>query len=150
LKETVQVRKKWCMLVEEKSQNRERTNVKWTQVKAMANHSWTTHLAYEILHRITRSLTRLEVLLTNEVLTLTHKPTYTTCLKTICIKIPCLLYYTVSTQLLTLYATICTYKQLYSSYIMNVRPYQVIIKPWIYVHTCYVNYQLQFVLLICY
>jgi hypothetical protein len=28
LKETVQVRKKWCMLVEEKSQNRERTNVK--------------------------------------------------------------------------------------------------------------------------
>jgi hypothetical protein len=28
LKETVQDRKKWCMLVEEKSQNREHTNVK--------------------------------------------------------------------------------------------------------------------------
>jgi hypothetical protein len=28
LKETVQDRKKWCKLVEEKSQNRERTNVK--------------------------------------------------------------------------------------------------------------------------
>jgi hypothetical protein len=55
-KETVQDRKKWCMLVELKSQNRECTNVKWTQEKAMANHSWTTHLAYEILHRITRSL----------------------------------------------------------------------------------------------
>jgi hypothetical protein len=32
------------MLVEEKTQNRERTNVKWTQ-KAMANHSWTANLA---------------------------------------------------------------------------------------------------------
>ena len=28
LKETVQDRKKWCMLIEEKTQNRERTNVK--------------------------------------------------------------------------------------------------------------------------
>jgi hypothetical protein len=45
LKETIQDRKKLCMLVEEKSWNRECTNVKWTQEKAMANHSWTTHLA---------------------------------------------------------------------------------------------------------
>jgi hypothetical protein len=29
------------MLVEEKTQNRERTNVKWFQEKATANHSWT-------------------------------------------------------------------------------------------------------------
>jgi hypothetical protein len=39
LKEAVQDRKKWCMLVEEKTQNRECTNVKLTQEKAMANHS---------------------------------------------------------------------------------------------------------------
>ena len=39
LKEAVQDRKKWRMLVEEKTRNRERTNVKWTQEKAMANHS---------------------------------------------------------------------------------------------------------------
>jgi hypothetical protein len=45
LKETVQDRKKLRMLVEEKSRNRRCTNVKWTQEKAMENHSWTTHLA---------------------------------------------------------------------------------------------------------
>jgi hypothetical protein len=28
------------MLVEEKTRNRERTNVKWMQEKAMGNHSW--------------------------------------------------------------------------------------------------------------
>jgi hypothetical protein len=39
LKETLQDRKKWGMLMEEKSQNRERTNVKRTQEKAMENHS---------------------------------------------------------------------------------------------------------------
>jgi hypothetical protein len=39
LKETVQDRKKWRMLVEEKTRNRERTNVKRTQEKVMANHS---------------------------------------------------------------------------------------------------------------
>jgi len=39
LKEAVQDRKKWRMLVEEKTRNRERTNVKCTQEKAMANHS---------------------------------------------------------------------------------------------------------------
>jgi len=38
LKETVQDRKKWRMLVEEKTRNRERTNMKGTQEKAMANH----------------------------------------------------------------------------------------------------------------
>ena len=32
-------RKKWRMLVEEKTRIRERTNVKWPQEKAMANHS---------------------------------------------------------------------------------------------------------------
>ena len=37
--EAVQDRKKWRMLVEEKTRNRERTNVKLTQEKAMANHS---------------------------------------------------------------------------------------------------------------
>ena len=31
IKEAVQDRKKWCMLVEEKTRNRERTNVKLTQ-----------------------------------------------------------------------------------------------------------------------
>jgi hypothetical protein len=39
LKEAVQDRKKLRMLVEEKTRNRERTNVKGTQEKAMANHS---------------------------------------------------------------------------------------------------------------
>jgi len=39
LKEAVQDRKKWRMLVEEKTRNRERTNVKGTQEKGMANHS---------------------------------------------------------------------------------------------------------------
>jgi hypothetical protein len=43
--EALKDRKKCCKLVEKKSQNRERTNVKWTQEKAMENHSWTTHLA---------------------------------------------------------------------------------------------------------
>jgi len=41
LKETVQDRKKWRTLVEEKTLIRERTNVKWIQEKAMENHSWT-------------------------------------------------------------------------------------------------------------
>jgi hypothetical protein len=39
LKEAVQDRKKWRMLVEEKTRNRESTNVKLTQEKAVANHS---------------------------------------------------------------------------------------------------------------
>ena len=39
LKETVQDRKKWRMLVEEKTRNRESTNVNGTQEKAMVNHS---------------------------------------------------------------------------------------------------------------
>ena len=39
LKETVRDRKKWRMLVEDKTQNRERTNMKLSQEKAMANHS---------------------------------------------------------------------------------------------------------------
>jgi hypothetical protein len=34
LKEAVQDKKKWRMSVEEKTRNRERTNVKWTQEKA--------------------------------------------------------------------------------------------------------------------
>jgi len=38
LKETVQDSKKLRMLVEEKTRNRERTNVNITQEKAMANH----------------------------------------------------------------------------------------------------------------
>ena len=42
LKETVKDRKKWPMLVEEKTRNRERRDVKWPQEKAMANHSWTS------------------------------------------------------------------------------------------------------------
>jgi len=29
------------MLVEEGTQNRERTNMKWNQEKAVANHPWT-------------------------------------------------------------------------------------------------------------
>jgi hypothetical protein len=41
----VQDGKKWRMLVEEKTRNRECTKVKWTQEKAMANHSWTLTLA---------------------------------------------------------------------------------------------------------
>jgi len=45
LREVVQDRKKWRTLVEEKTQNRERTNVKWIQEKAMANHSCTDKLA---------------------------------------------------------------------------------------------------------
>jgi hypothetical protein len=39
LKETLQDGKKWRMLVEEKTRNRERTKVNGTQEKAMANHS---------------------------------------------------------------------------------------------------------------
>jgi hypothetical protein len=39
LKEVVQDRKKWRMMVEEKTRNREHTNVKRTQEKAMAKHS---------------------------------------------------------------------------------------------------------------
>jgi hypothetical protein len=38
LKEIVQDRKKWRVLVEEKTRNRERRNMKGTQEKAMANH----------------------------------------------------------------------------------------------------------------
>jgi hypothetical protein len=38
LKEIVQDLKKWRMLVEEMTRNRERTNIKGTQEKAMANH----------------------------------------------------------------------------------------------------------------
>jgi hypothetical protein len=38
-KKTVQDRKKLCMMVEEKTQNRECTNVKLSQEKAMVNHS---------------------------------------------------------------------------------------------------------------
>jgi hypothetical protein len=45
LKEAVQDRKKWRTLVEEKTPNRVRTNVKWIQEKAMTNHSFTTKLA---------------------------------------------------------------------------------------------------------
>jgi hypothetical protein len=45
LKEIVQDRKKWWMLVEERTRNWERTNMKWTQEKAMENHSWTLTLA---------------------------------------------------------------------------------------------------------
>jgi hypothetical protein len=41
LREAVQGRKKWHTLVEEKTRNRERTNVKRIQEKAMANHSCT-------------------------------------------------------------------------------------------------------------
>jgi hypothetical protein len=37
LKEMAKGRKKWRMLVEEKTRSREWTNVKWTQAKAMAN-----------------------------------------------------------------------------------------------------------------
>jgi hypothetical protein len=39
LKESVKDRKKWHRMVEEKTRNRERTNAKRTQKKAMANHS---------------------------------------------------------------------------------------------------------------
>jgi CRISPR/Cas system-associated exonuclease Cas4 (RecB family) len=45
LREAVQDRTKWRTLVEEKSRNRERTNVKRIQEKAMANHSCTAKLA---------------------------------------------------------------------------------------------------------
>jgi len=45
IKEAVQDRKKWRTLVEEKTRNRERTNVKWIQEKAMANHSCTAKRA---------------------------------------------------------------------------------------------------------
>jgi hypothetical protein len=45
LREAVQDRKKWRALVEEKTRNRERTNVKLIQEKAMANHSCTAKLA---------------------------------------------------------------------------------------------------------
>jgi len=38
-KKTIQGRKKWCMMVEEKTQNRESTNKKLSQEKAVANHS---------------------------------------------------------------------------------------------------------------
>jgi hypothetical protein len=39
LQEVVQDRKKWRVMVEEKTKNRERTNVHRTQEEAMANHS---------------------------------------------------------------------------------------------------------------
>ena len=52
LKKAVQDRKKWRIFVEEKTRNRERTNVKLTQEKAMANHSQTVTLASKIYHRI--------------------------------------------------------------------------------------------------
>ena len=45
LKEAVKDRKKWRTLVEEKTRNRVRTDVKWIQEKAMANHSCTAKLA---------------------------------------------------------------------------------------------------------
>jgi hypothetical protein len=45
LREAVQDRKKWCMLVEEKTRDRVRINVKRIQEKAMANHSCTAKLA---------------------------------------------------------------------------------------------------------
>ena len=45
LREAVQDWKKWRMLVEEKTRDRVRTNVKWIQEKAMANHSCTAKLA---------------------------------------------------------------------------------------------------------
>jgi hypothetical protein len=44
-REAVQDRKKWRTLVEEKTWNRERTNVKRIKEKAMANHSCTAELA---------------------------------------------------------------------------------------------------------
>jgi hypothetical protein len=45
LREVVQDRKKWRTLVEEKTRNRVRTNMKIIQGKAMANHSCTGELA---------------------------------------------------------------------------------------------------------
>jgi hypothetical protein len=45
LKEAGHERKKWRTVVEEKTRNRERTNVKRIQEKAMANHSCTAALA---------------------------------------------------------------------------------------------------------
>jgi hypothetical protein len=39
LKEAAQDREKWREMVEEKTKNRERTNVHRTQKEAMANHS---------------------------------------------------------------------------------------------------------------
>jgi hypothetical protein len=39
LKESVKDRKKWRRMVEEKTRNREQSNTKRTQEKAMANHS---------------------------------------------------------------------------------------------------------------
>jgi hypothetical protein len=44
LKEIVKDRNKWCRLVEEKTRNRERTNIKRQKGKAMANHPWTLNL----------------------------------------------------------------------------------------------------------
>jgi hypothetical protein len=44
LREAVQDRKKWSMLVEEKTRDRVRTNVKWIQETAMAHHSCTANL----------------------------------------------------------------------------------------------------------
>ena len=41
LKEIVKDRNKWHRLVEEKTRNRERTNIKRQKGKAMANHPWT-------------------------------------------------------------------------------------------------------------
>ena len=45
LREAIQDRKKWRTLVEEKTWNRVRTNVKRIQEKAMANHSCTAKFA---------------------------------------------------------------------------------------------------------
>jgi hypothetical protein len=44
LKEIVKDRNKWRRLVEEKTRNRERTNIKRWKGKAMANHPWTPNL----------------------------------------------------------------------------------------------------------
>ena len=51
------------MLVEEKTLNRERTNMKLIQEKAMVNHSCTAKLVKKILRRIIRILSRLDGLL---------------------------------------------------------------------------------------
>ena len=44
LKEMVKDRNKWRRLVEEKTRNRERTNIKRKKRKAMANNPWTPKL----------------------------------------------------------------------------------------------------------
>jgi hypothetical protein len=44
LREIIKDRNKWRRLVEEKTRNRERTNIKRLKGKAMANHPWTPNL----------------------------------------------------------------------------------------------------------